>query len=171
MERCRTHPAQAGSSLVEFAVCIALFGVFVAVFLERGLYYQEQAEKTAMEMTVENMRTSLRYRIADLMLASRMSEIPTLADENPMGWLAEKPANYLGELDMPPGDQAKGNWYYDKKRRELVYLVNNRRHFVPSTYRDFTVRYRLMPILPEKGAVERQVWIGLVSVSDYSWLP
>ncbi len=71
---------QRGASFVEFSVSMALMAIFVGVLLERALYYQEYAEKTAMESTVKNIRTGLRYKIADLILANRMSDIPSLAD-------------------------------------------------------------------------------------------
>lgn len=164
---------QCGASFVEFAVCMALMGIFVGVLLERALYYQEYAEKTAMESTAENIRTGLRYKVADLILANRVSEIQTLADENPMNWLAERPGNYLGELDSAPADEPKGQWYFDKRNRELVYTVNNRRHFSPSTYRDFSVRYRAMRV--SAGAVTDSspnfagTWVSLVLVAEYGW--
>lgn len=164
---------QCGASFVEFAVCMALMAIFVGVLLERGLYYQEYAEKTAMESTAENIRTGLRYKVADLILANRVSEIQALADENPMNWLAERPPNYLGELESAPDDEPKGQWYFDKRNRELVYTVNNRRHFSPSTYRDFSVRYRAMRA--SAGAVTDSspnsagTWVSLLLVYEYGW--
>ena len=164
---------QCGASFVEFAVSIALMGIFVGVLLERALYYQEYAEKVAMESTAENIRTGLRYKVADLILANRVSDIQTLADENPMNWLAERPPNYLGELDSAPADEPKGQWYFDKRNRELVYTVDNRRHFSPSSYRDFSVRYRAMRV--SAGAVTDSspnfagTWVSLVLVADYGW--
>lgn len=164
---------QSGATRFELIVCAALFGVLVLLFLERTLYYQEYAEKTAMEMTAENIRTGLRFRVANLILANRMSEIPTLADENPMNWLAEKPENYLGERDSSPVTPLEGTWYFDKRNRELIYTVHNRRHFSPSVYRDFSVRYRAMQVRPGKalpGQAMAQIWITFVGVSDYRWL-
>ncbi len=164
---------QCGASFVEFAVCMALMGIFVGVLLERALYYQEYAEMTAMESTAKNIRTGLRYKVADLILANRMSEIPALADDNPMNWLAERPPNYLGELDSAPADEPKGQWYFDMRKRELVYTVNNRRHFSPSSYRDFSVRYRAMRV--SAGAVTdsspnfASTWVSLVRVAEYGW--
>jgi len=164
---------QCGASFLEFAVCMALVGIFVGVLLERALYYQEYAEKTAMEWTAGNIRTGLRYKVADLILANRASEIQTLADENPMNWLAERPPNYLGELDSAPADEPKGQWYFDRHKRELVYTVNNRRHFSPSSYRDFGVRYRAMRV--SVGAVTDRspnfagTWVSLVLVAEYGW--
>lgn len=165
---------QPGASLFELLVCLALIGVFMLVFLERVLYYQEYAEKTAMDMTVANIRTGLRYRVADLMLANRMSEIPTLADENPMNWLAGKPDNYLGERASALAANPDGMWYFDQQKRELVYTVNNRRHFLPSAYGDFAVRFRAMrlkaPVAVSGSRATGETWVTLALVSDYRWL-
>jgi hypothetical protein len=175
MRACPVRDGQCGATLVEFAVSIALIAIFVGVLFERGLYYQEYAEKTAMEMTAKSIRTGLRYKVADLMLANRMSEISALAGENPLNWLAEKPPNYLGELDSAPMVEPKGQWYFDRRNRELVYTVNNRRHFSPSSYRDFNVRYRLMRT--SAGAVTDSApnyggtWVSLVLVAEYGWFP
>jgi len=164
---------QCGASFVEFAVSIALMGIVVGVLLERALYYQEYAEKIAIESTAENIRTGLRYKVADLILASRMSEIPTLADENPMLWLGKRPPNYLGELESAPSEEAKGQWHFDKRNRELVYTVNNRRHFSPSLYRDFSVRYRVMRIsagaVTDSSPKSAGTWVSLVLVAEYGW--
>jgi hypothetical protein len=39
--------------------------------------------------------------------------------ENPVGWIATRPANYVGELDGVP--DGKSVWYFDRQARELVY--------------------------------------------------
>src|SRR4030088_5723 len=90
---------QSGFSVFEFVVAIAIVAVFGGVFLQRMLYFQEYAEKTAMDLTVPNMRTGLRYRTGDLLMRDKVSEITTLADENPVSWLQNSPENYLGEFD------------------------------------------------------------------------
>ena len=173
MCRASARRRQRGASQLELAVSFALFAIFLAVFLERAFYYQEYAEKTAMEWTAGNIRTGLRYKVADLILANRASEIQTLADENPMNWLAERPPNYLGELDSAPTDEPKGQWYFDKRDRELVYTVDNRRHFSPSMYRDFTVRYRAMRVstgtVTESSPGSADTWVSLVLLGEYDW--
>jgi hypothetical protein len=165
---------QAGASQLELVVSLVLFGIFLTVFLERTLYYQEYAEMTAMEMTIANMRSGLRYKVADLMLNNRLSEISTLADENPITWLGSKPENYLGEYETPPQSETAGKWYFDQRQRELVYTVNNGRHFVPSIGEDFTLRYRAMPVrAPAANSTDGprpQTWITLVQLHEYSWL-
>jgi len=169
----RGHPQ--GASLLEFTVSIVLFAIFLLVFLERAFYYQEVGEKAAMEMTVANMRTGLRYKIADLIMNNRLSEIPTLADETPMDWLAERPENYIGEFESMPQGRTAGNWYYDKRERELVYTVNHRRHFVPFAGQDFTVRYRTLRVQAAPGtntqAAHAPAWATLVQSREYKWLP
>ena len=164
---------QRGVSFLEFAVCMALMGIFVSVLLERALYYQEYAEKTSMESTAENIRTGLRFKVADLILADRVSEIQTLADENPLNWLVDRPPNYLGELDSVPADAPKGQWYFDRRNRELVYAVNNQRHFSPSVDRDFRVRYRAMRVSTGASSANAPVaadtWVSLVTVGEYFW--
>jgi len=165
---------QNGAGQLELVVSIVLFAIFVTVFLERTLYYKEYAEMTAMEMTVANMRSGLRYKVADLIMNNRMSEIATLADENPMTWLSSSPENYLGEYDSAPGAVAQGKWYYDRTAHELVYTLNHWRHFVPSGCEDFTVRYRCMPIKPDQKrdakGVSPQTWVTLVQLQGYRWL-
>ena len=159
---------------MELIVSIALLTIFLVVFLERALYYQEYGEMTAMEMTVANMRTGLRFKVADLIMNNRLSEIATLADENPVNWLASPPENYLGEFDAAPETEATGKWYFDRNQRELVYTVNNRRHFVPGSGGDYTLRYRAMPVHAPQAAAANgsrpQKWISLVQLQEYAWL-
>ena len=163
--------SQGGASPLELIVSVVLFAIFLIVFMQRAFYYQAVAEKTALEMTVANMRTGLRYKVADLMLKNRMSEIPTLADENPMNWLEERPENYIGTFDGPPQSDTAGKWYYDRHGHELVYTVNNRRHFVPLDGRSFDVRYRPTRVQTGGEGPNAQVWVSLVQVQGYEWLP
>ena len=165
---------QGGASQLELAVSIVLLAIFLAVLLDRAFYYQEYAEKTAMEMTVANMRTGLRYKIAGLILDNRLSEIATLADENPVNWLAQSPQNYLGEFDSLPRDGTAGKWFFDKRAGELVYTVNNRRHSVPNDGRDFTIRYRAArtqgAVTTSMPGTRPQVWVDLRQREAYTWL-
>jgi hypothetical protein len=170
----RLHvPRRRGGLHLERWVAIALFGVFVAVFMDRTLFYQEYAEKLAMEMTVQNIRAGLRYRIADLMLANRMSEIPSLADENPTNWLAERPGNYLGEYDGAPPGAAAGNWYFDRRTKQLVYTVNNHRHFESTGGEGYSVAFRAerQSAATQGGARRGETWVSFGPVRDFRWKP
>lgn len=165
---------QSGASRLELLVAAAVLAVVAVALLERLSFYQEYAEKAAMDLTIASMRAGMRSEVAGLLIADRVSEIQTLADRNPMSWLKSAPENYLGELDGPPAEEPRGKWYFDRKRRELVYTANNRRHFTPSVYRDYTVRVRPMRLLSiadpaRAGRPKEPEWVALVVVNDYRW--
>lgn len=169
----KTVGLQRGISRLEFAVAATLFAVLAGVLLERLLYVEEYAEMTAMELTVANMRTGLRNRMGDLLIRDRVSEIATLADENPMSWLERRPDNYLGEFDREPDLDLRGSWYFDRGRHEIVYTVNLRRHFAPRDREDYRVRLRAVaqpvPAGGTAGGKNAHRWVALVETSGGSW--
>ena len=112
---------------------LIVVGVLLGVLGERLLYYEEYAEKTVVELTITNMRTSLMLRKAELMMAQAQGgDTGTLAD-NPVTWLPAKPTAYAGEFaGMAPASVGNGVWYFDASRRELAYLPRLTRHFTPA---------------------------------------
>lgn len=168
--KCRM---QRGIGLFEFAAAVAIIGVFGAVLLERMLYLEEYAEMTAMELTVLNMRTGLRYRTADFLVRDKVSEIATLADENPVNWLQNRPESYLGDFDLKPDTDLRGKWYFDKSRHELVYTVNNRRHFLPAGDQNYEFRWLAVPMQAKEAGLSagksNEQWVKLVQVSGGRW--
>ena len=162
-----------GFSLFELVAVIAIVGVFGGVLLQRMLYLQEYAEMTAMDLTVANLRTGLRYKTGDLLIRDKVSEIATLADENPVKWLENTPENYLGEFDGKPDTDLRGKWFFDKTRHELVYTVNNRRHFVPASDQEYALRWHVV----RRRAKEEKIsdsrsnheWVALVQVASGRW--
>jgi prepilin-type N-terminal cleavage/methylation domain-containing protein len=120
-----------GFNLFEFLIAVGVISVIAVLLLDRLLSYQAYAERTAMEVTVVNMRSGLRLRVAEFMTQDRMQEIGKLVNENPVRWLETPPPNYLGELADPlPKTLEQGNWYFDTTRRELVYLPRSNRYFM-----------------------------------------
>jgi len=128
---------------------------------------------TAMDMTVANLRTGLRYKTGDLLVRDRVSEIATLADENPVNWLQNPPENYLGEFDLTPDADLRGKWYFDKTRRELVYTVNNRRHFLPASGQDYALRWHAVRVQAKEqgnsGNKNNPQWVALVPIAGGRW--
>ena len=167
------HQGQRGFSLFELTFAIALVSVFAGVLLHRMLYLQEYAEMTAMDLTVANLRTGLRYKTGDLLIRDEVSEIPTLADENPVNWLQSRPDNYLGEFDRRPDADLRGKWYFDKTRHELVYTINNRRHFLPASDQDFALRWRAVRQGVKdgspSGSQSNAQWVALIQVEGGRW--
>lgn len=110
---------QRGFTLFELAVVASVFAILVGVFLNRAGYYQQQAQQLAMAQTLGALRTGLRVQVLQLYLADGRARIPALARQNPFDWLADKPANYLGEFDAPVLDELPGgNWLYDRKEQK-----------------------------------------------------
>jgi general secretion pathway protein G len=164
---------QRGISYLEFAAAVAIIAVFGGVLLDRMVYLEEYAEMTAMELTVLNMRTGLRYRTADFLMRDKVSEIATLADENPVNWLQNHPENYLGDFDRKPDTDLRGKWYFDKTRHELVYTVNNRRHFLPAGDQNYEFRWRAVPVRAKEANLSagksNEQWVKLMQVSGGRW--
>ncbi|MEK6662866.1 MAG: prepilin-type N-terminal cleavage/methylation domain-containing protein [Pseudomonadota bacterium] len=140
-----------GFTLIELLVVIIIISTLGAVLLDRVLFYQEAAEKAAMEQLAGTLRSALHLQIADRFLKGKTADIAALGQDNPMNWLAEQPANYVGERFGPaPGEVEKGNWYYDLKHRQLVYVVARGSHFMPDQAGRKEVRYAVRLVYAHK---------------------
>jgi hypothetical protein len=68
-----------------------------------------------------NMRTGLRFRIADLVIKGALDKQLGLIAQNPVAFLEKPPKGYLGEL-RTPGNLPAGAWYFEQEKHELVYI-------------------------------------------------
>lgn len=119
-----------GFTLFEFCVATALLAVLLTVLAQRLVFYQEQAERVAVDTTVSNMRTGLYSTVAHLYMSNRGDEIAALAGRNPVIWLDRKPPNYQGEYDAPgPAEVIPGSWYFDRTHQHLVYIFAKGKSF------------------------------------------
>lgn len=132
-----------GFTVVELLAVIVVIAVLAAVLLDRMIWYQERAEKIAMESVVSVLRAALQLQAAGRLIRGEGPELRVLADENPMTWLANLPDNYLGPRDREAiAAVPKGHWYFDLDDRSLVYRLRNHRYFeVPAGVRP-EVRFR-----------------------------
>ena len=168
------NPAQkqAGFTLLELAIVIMLIGILASFFLSRMQRYQEFAEKAVVEATVANMRSGLRYRIAELMMDGRMNEMGSLSRENPMSWLKAPPSNYLGQLAQVQDERIPpGSWYFDPRQHELVYLLQHSRHFKPGPDGQKLIRFRVITSTQKQAANNsvRVEGISLTPFEPYDW--
>lgn len=121
-----------GFTLIELIVVIIIVVVMAGLFLDRMLFYVEQAEKTAMETVAGTIQSALTLQYGQILTRGKPSDVAALAQENPMNWLQKKPRNYAGEFyDPTPLSVASGNWMFDLKTRNLVYVVRNADYFKP----------------------------------------
>lgn len=162
---------QAGFSLFEFVVALIIISVLAAVLLNRLAYYQEMAEKAAMESTLRTIKTGLQIRLAELIVTNRQAEAARLESGDPFQWLDDKPPNYAGPYRAPPDT---GTWYFDAGERQLVYVVNkgSRLDLDGDTgARQLRFRARLLkdPVRVSGTVVESVTGVALVPVRPYRW--
>ncbi|TAJ78928.1 MAG: type II secretion system protein [Gallionellaceae bacterium] len=121
-----------GFSLIELVIVVAIVSLLMSVLLDRVWYYQEMAEKTAMEETVGALQSALSMRHGKNYVRGNPDDISPMSTENPMKWLQKLPRNYSGEFyDPSPRSVAPGNWVFDLRTRELIYVPDRTEHFVP----------------------------------------
>ena len=116
---------QRGFTLFELAVVASLIAVLVAVLLSRMAVVQQEAERVAVQQTLLALRAGLRIQVLELYASDRQNQLPALAGQNPIDWLAEKPANYLGAYMAPEMEKLpQSHWFFNRSNAELVYILN-----------------------------------------------
>ncbi len=136
---------QAGFSMLELAVTVAIIGILAAVLLSRMRSYQEEAERVAMENVVGVLRSALNMKFGQLISQGKQADVSKLITLNPMDLLAQKPANYLGELNPPQKEKiSRGNWYFNRKKLLLVYIARTGATFQVSETKQYLYRIQLL---------------------------
>lgn len=135
-----------GFTLLELITVISIVAILAGMFLSRIPYYQEQAEKTVMEQMAGAIQSSLVMRYGSLMTHGATSEknLSALATDNPINWLQQKPKNFAGEFyDPTPKAVAPGNWMFDLKSHELIYVLDRSEYFTPGKDGQKWVRFHV----------------------------
>ena len=131
-----------GFTLIELVIVIAIISVLAGILINKVWFYQEQAEKASMEQVAGALQSALILQYAHLMTQGQEAEVGNLVKENPTQWLMRVPPNYLGEFaDLTPTAIAPGNWAFDLKSRELIYVPSRADYFTPGKDGIKWVRY------------------------------
>lgn len=170
--RCRR--AGPGFTLVELIVVVCIIALSAALLLERLRYYQEAAEKAAMEQTVGALKSAMQLRAAAMLLKGQERDIGSLARANPIEWLMDPPQGYRGEFRAPDPAVPRGSWYFDAARSELVYVPNLDAHLKAAADGGKRLRFRVQiefePVerdaKRERGALAAT---RLTPVVPYAW--
>lgn len=170
--------AQRAFTLIELIIVIIIVVILAGLFMSRIPYYQEQAEKAAMEQVAGALQSALVMHYGALMARGATSEqdLGILASDNPMNWLQQKPKNYAGEYyDPAVGAVSPGNWMFDLKSRELIYVVDHGDYFTPGKDGKKWVRYRIRLLYESAtggGAADRKELVGTLIEPEesYRWL-
>ena len=174
--RSRSPCAASGFTLIELIVVVIIVVVIAVAFLDRMLYYQERAEKTAMEGVTNALQSALTLQYAQIMTRGQPSDVPAMAYANPMDWLQKKPDNYAGEFyDPVPASVEPGSWAFDLKARNLIYVPNNANYFRPGKDGRKWVRFHVVLVYESPLAPSLQHEPASLSgaifepVEAYSW--
>ena len=164
-----------GFTLIELIIVIIIIVLLMGLFLNRALFYQEQAEKTAMEQVAGAIQSALTLQYGQIMTRGKQSDTAALAQDNPMNWLQRKPGNYSGEFyDPTPLAVAAGNWVFDLKSRELIYAPNQTANFIPGRDGNQWIRFRVHlgyePMLGKPEAGRELVTTLFEPTEPYHWL-
>lgn len=179
MSVCRGAMRSAGSrgfTLIELIVVIAILVLVMGTLLNRVLYYQEQAEKTAMEGVLAAIQSALVMQYGQLATRGKPKDAELLAQINPLELLQEKPRNYLGEYyDPTPQSIVGGGWMFDLKARDLIYVPKRASYLEPGKDGRKWIRFHVVlnyavPLLPslhqEQAALSG---ILIAPVAPYLW--
>ncbi|MDP2805310.1 MAG: type II secretion system protein [Gallionellaceae bacterium] len=165
-----------GFSLIELIIVIAIVSVLMSVFLDRVWYYQEMAEKTAMEETMGAIQSALTMQVGKNYTRDNQQALGKLATENPVKWLQKSPRNYAGEFfDMPPTSLVAGSWLFDLKSHQLIYVLDRSEHFVPGKEGKKWIRFRVnvkqAEVLRNDVGTGEKEWVGTVfeSTEQIKW--
>lgn len=161
-----------GLTLIELIVVICIIGVVAALLVNRLRFYQEAAEKAAMEYSVGAMKSALQLRAATLLAQGDERKIESLARANPVSWLAEPPRGYRGEFLAPEPAVPPGSWYFDTARNQVVYVPDLDDHLERLADGSKRLRFRVrLDFAPAEPDSRRRILTGvrMEPVMAYIW--
>ncbi len=154
-------------SLFELTVSLALVAAIAGALLSALLYHEELAERTAVELTIRNIRTGLRLEMARQIAGGAPPDMRKLLASNPIVWLERPPPGFRGTpVAGGAGRLEAGSWYFDGERRELIYVPRLAFHLRLPEHQAPGIRWRL----DERSSASRaEHWPELAPVTPYSW--
>ncbi len=159
---------QTGLTWLEFSVVAAVLSVLAGSLLAALLYYQELGEATVVQLTVRNIRSGMRYQIAEKLTQGRAWELARMVGANPLAWVASSPDGYVGLVrNADVRSLPKGSWFYDTDRAELGYIPKLSFHLSVARGQPTILRWQVRAL---KSDVPWEVeGLMLVPVSPHEW--
>lgn len=134
-----------GITLLECVTSLAIVATLAAILLQRLNVCEELAEKTMVDITISHIRDGIRHELIRGLLGGKQLSTGSLIERNPIGWLGEPPASYMGEVARLPATAARGSWYFLNTQHELVYLPRQSAHLTVAGDEPVRLRWRLRP--------------------------
>ena len=167
-----------GFTLLELVVVIIIVSFLAVIAIAKLLAIQVDAERVSMETVLGTLRSALGMAVAESIVRQDMRRLEALVGSNPMDRLAEPPHNYLGAIDHPnPEGFEDGNWYFDKDKRELVYLVRNKANFIGGVADPPQARFRIESAYRDRNGnkrfdsgIDTVEGLRLTPIEPYKWI-
>jgi prepilin-type N-terminal cleavage/methylation domain-containing protein len=158
----------AGFTLFELVVVISVAGLIAVIAAGRFLYWEERAEKAAMDLMLAEIKLGLQVRLAEMLMTNQQSQAAVLETQNPLRWLENPPANYAGDYAPPV---RPGYWYYAAKEHALVYLPNNSAYLDLEQPGGKELWFRIVVRYETNSVTGGRIpaGIGLVPAREFKW--
>jgi len=158
---------QSGATRLEIIVVVIILSLLAGWLLHTMRFYQELTEKTVVENSILNLRSGLRFRVADLIIRGEAEKQAALARTNPVLLAERPPAGYIGEM-RGAGNLPPGSWYYEQDRAELVYIPKLNGHLLLRDSRqpeNPVLRWQIKP----SGGGGAGVAVDIELLTPYDW--
>ena len=158
----------AGFGLLELVVLLCVAVVLVTLLARGVLYYEERAERAAVELLLEQMRKGLQIQMTKLIFSNRQAQVADLEKTNPMKWLESLPANYAGDYPAKP---RLGKWYYEPQQHQIVYVADNNAYLKASEATLKELRFAVVVSMVSDPATGGKTpsGVGLKPLRPYRW--
>lgn len=164
-------PASRQRNYLQSALYVVIAGLLATLLLERLLTYAEATEKAATEVMVSRLANAMNARLAFLVLRGDLQAIAEFEGQSPFRTARVESPSYLGEYDGMPTGAEGGKWYFDRVRRELVYVPNLKRHLQgkdDASSAPASIGFR---VEVRKSAANAYAGAALVPTPDWRWDP
>ncbi|MFL6709158.1 MAG: type II secretion system protein [Massilia sp.] len=122
--------AQSGASRFEFGIVMAIIAVLVGVAAIRLQATREAAETVAIQQLILHINLALSSQANARRIDPLHAPACPRAGQNPLDFVYDKPANYLGEFYAPqPESLPVGHWWFDRALGKLAYRREINPHF------------------------------------------
>ena len=167
---------QRGLTLLEFTLIAIIVSVLIALALARIAGMRIHMERAAVEHNVARMREALAIQFAELVVESRLDEVPQFAGANPLERYGVT-ESYTGVRRLPPdNERTPGQWYFDTAIGNVVYVPRYPGALEWPDGQPRLLRWRVRPDWVDvdgdgeldRGS-DRVLGIDLVRVDDARW--
>ena len=162
------HLRQRGLTRAEFVLAALALSLIAGSLLTALLYAEELSEAAVVQLTIQNVRSGLRYQIADRLVGGRTAQMGELLKANPVSWVESSPAGYVGTVKTADiASLPRGSWFYDADRAELGYIPKLSFHLSVDNGEESILRWRVKALRSDAPwSVEG---LMVVAVTPYRW--